>query len=141
MNVPLFPAPPARDIRDVLDVGTSAPRESLPLPREFASRRRHGLLERTRPVSGNYARKKRNHLRKNLVHPRQGSKGSKGSKESGKGLRRHVTEFRLTMTERRGKEEDEEEEEEEDDADVVYATGKTFSNFLHFSQFNNNKYN
>ena len=72
-------------------------------------------------MSANCARKKRNHLRKNLVHPRQ------GSKESGKGLRRRVTEFRLTMTERRDKE-----AEEEDDADVVCASGTTFTNFMHF---------
>ncbi|XP_033212030.1 uncharacterized protein LOC117169660 [Belonocnema kinseyi] len=110
MNVPLFPAPPVRDItipvqRDILSTVTS--RE--PLPREFALRRRHVLLERTRPVSANCARKKRKHLRKDLVHPRQ------GSKKSGKSLRRRVTEFCLTMTEQREKEED------EDDANTVFA--------------------
>ncbi|XP_051175973.1 TWiK family of potassium channels protein 7-like isoform X3 [Leptopilina boulardi] len=113
MNVPLFPAPPTRDVstltrRDVLDVLTS--RETL--PREFVSRRRHALIERTKPVSTNFTRKKRCYFRKNLVHPRQ------VSKESGKkNLRRRVTEFHLTMTERRSKEDD------EDDADVICATG------------------
>ncbi|XP_051175972.1 uncharacterized protein LOC127291086 isoform X2 [Leptopilina boulardi] len=112
MNVPLFPAPPTRDVstltrRDVLDVLTS--RETL--PREFVSRRRHALIERTKPVSTNFTRKKRCYFRKNLVHPRQ------VSKESGKkNLRRRVTEFHLTMTERRSKEDD------EDDADVICAT-------------------
>lgn len=111
MNVPLFPAPPTREVstltrRDVLDVVTS--RETL--PREFVSRRRHGLIERTKPVSANCTRKKRSYFRKNLVHPRQ------VSKETGKNLRRRVTEFHLTMTERKSK------EDNEDDADVICAT-------------------
>lgn len=113
MNVPLFPAPPTREVstltrRDVLDVVTS--RETL--PREFVSRRRHGLIERTKPVSANCTRKKRSYFRKNLVHPRQ------VSKETGKNLRRRVTEFHLTMTERKSK------EDNEDDADVICATGR-----------------
>lgn len=112
MNVPLFPAPPTRDVstlsrRDVLDVVTS--RETL--PREFISRRRHALIERTKPVTANCTRKKRSYLRKNLVHPRQVSKESVG-----KNLRQRVTEFHLTMTERRNK------DDEEDDADVMCAT-------------------
>ncbi|XP_031844977.1 uncharacterized protein LOC116432359 isoform X2 [Nomia melanderi] len=102
MDVPLFPAPPTlkgapSPLSDVVDV-TKLTR--APLPTVACPRRRHVPKER-RTIGIHRIQRS---ARKNIIHPKP--------KEH---LRRRVTEFRITMTERDRNDSD------DDDHDVVYT--------------------
>lgn len=108
MDVPLFPAPPARGsiatpVSDVPDVAT-VPRASTSVV--WRVRGRHAVPKPAQERSSSCV-KKRRRTRRNSVHPRA---------VLAEDAARRVAEFRVRMTERRAKHD---ERHDDDDEDVV----------------------